>query len=216
MAFMRTVTGSMPLPADPAPMPVHAPHSPPDKQSRPHPASTDPRPGQAEIFRQAFLLAVLVAVAAVAAPLQAQAPQRERTGTPQATGALHTVRTIPEACTRLEGMYTGDPAQPYRLQPVDTAPGCRQRARYVDPAQARPDAGAGWVLDDLVRVPDAACPQRQALVRVWRKPVDQTLELDGQGRVRIYLQDAQKQAAAGQMRELPEYSAQLELAGRCG
>ena len=57
---------------------------------------------------------------------------------------------------------------------------------------------------------------RQALVRVWRKPVDQTLELDGQGRVRIYLQDAQKQAAAGQMRELPEYSAQLELAGRCG
>ena len=76
-----------------------------------------------------------------------------------------------------------------------------------------------FALDDALeraRLENAEHPDRQALVRVWRKPVDQTLELDGQGRVRIYLQDAQKQAAAGQMRELPEYSAQLELAGRCG
>ena len=95
-------------------------------------------------------------------------------------------------------------------------PNCAPRAKLVDAAKVKPTEAGGWKFNDLVRVPSAGCATRFAVVRVWRKPVDQTLQLDGQGRVRIYLQDAQKQAAAGQMRELPEYSAQLELAGRCG
>jgi hypothetical protein len=187
-------------------------------RSRPPAAVVRAQRTQAEAFRQAVLLAVLVAVAAVASPLRAQAMQaeRERTGTPQAPGAVHTVRTIPEACTRLEGVFTGDAAQPYRMQAVQTAPTCQPRARYVDAAQAAPSQAAGWILADVVRIPDAACPSRQAVVQVWRKPVDQSLQRDGQGQVRIYLQDAQKQAAAGQVRALPEFSALLEMSdGRC-
>lgn len=172
------------------------------------------RARQAEIFRQAFLIAVLVAVAAVAAPLRAQTPERERTGAPQATGALHTVRTIPEACTRIEGAFTGDPAQPYRMQAVNTVPNCQPRARFVDAAQAQPKADAGWILNEVIRVPDAACPSRQAVVKVWRKPVGQALERDGQGQVRIYLQDAQKQAAAGRIAQTPMFAAQMKLEGQ--
>jgi len=179
------------------------------------PAATAARAqrSQAEAFRQAVLLAVLAAVAAVAVPLRAQTlvPERERTGTAQAPGAVHTVRTIPEACTRLEGVFTGEAAQPYRMQAVQTVPTCQPRARYVDAAQAAPSQAAGWILADVVHVPEAACPSRQAVVQVWRKPVAQSLERDGQGQVRIYLQDAQKQAAAGQVRPLPEFSAVLEM-----
>lgn len=172
----------------------------------------------AEVFRQAVLLAVLVAVAAIASPLRAQPLKAERdlAGAPQAVGALHSVRTIPEACTRIEGMFTGDAAQPYRMQAVQSAPGCQPRARYVDATQAKPTQASGWILNTVTSIPDAACPSRQAVVRVWRKPVAQDLARDGQGQVRIYLQDAQKQAAAGQMRPLPEYTAQLEApAPRC-
>jgi len=179
------------------------------------PAATAARAqrSQAEAFRQAVLLAVLAAVAAVAVPLRAQTlvPERERTGTAQAPGAVHTVRTIPEACTRLEGVFTGEAAQPYRMQAVQTVPTCQPRARYVDAAQAAPSQAAGWILADVVHVPEAACPSRQAVVQVWRKPVAQSLERDGQGQVRIYLQDAQKQAAAGQVRPLPEFSAVAEM-----
>ncbi|GAB3515607.1 hypothetical protein GCM10027400_28200 [Pseudoxanthomonas daejeonensis] len=178
-------------------------------------AAADRAQRHGDVFRQAVLLAVLVAVAAVASPLQAQAmkAEREQAGAAQAVGALHSVRTIPEACTRLEGVFTGDAAQPYRMQAVQTAPTCQPRARYVEAAQARPSQASGWILNTLTRIPDASCPSRQAVVRVWRKPVAQDLARDGQGQVRIYLQDAQKQAAAGQMRELPQYSAQMEVVG---
>ncbi|MBO9717993.1 MAG: hypothetical protein J7507_14630 [Pseudoxanthomonas sp.] len=165
------------------------------------------------------MLAVLVAALAVASPLRAQAVKAEhvQAGAPQAVGAVHTVRTIPEACTRLEGVFTGEAAQAYRMQPVRTAPNCQPRARYVDPAQARPSQQDGWILSTETLIPQAGCPARQALVKVWRKPVAQDLARDGQGQVRIYLQDAQKQAAAGQMRALPEYSAVLDVTGgRCG
>ncbi|WP_372018371.1 hypothetical protein [Pseudoxanthomonas sp. 10H] len=172
----------------------------------------------AESFRQAFLLAVLVAVLAVASPLRAQAPRAEHTqaGAPQAVGALHSVRTIPEACTRLEGLFTGQDAQPYRMQAVQTAPACQPRARFVEAAQAAPSPASGWILNTETRIPQAGCAGREAVVKVWRKPVAQDLARDGQGQVRIYLQDAQKQAAAGQVRALPEYTAQLDVAGRCG
>jgi hypothetical protein len=174
---------------------------------------------QADVFRQAVLLAMLVAALAVASPLRAQAMKAEhvQAGVPQAVGAVHTVRTIPEACARLEGVFTGDAAQAYRMQAVQSAPSCQPRARYVDAAQAGPSQAAGWILNTETRIPQAGCPGREVVVKVWRKPVAQDLVRDGQGQVRIYLQDAQKQAAAGKVRPLPEYSAQVEVeAGRCG
>lgn len=129
--------------------------------------------GQAEAFRQGVLLALLAAAIAVAAPLRAEpdarpvpGPRHERpVGTPQAIGAVHTLRQIPEACTRLEGVFTGEPGQPYRMRAVPSAPNCQPRARYVAAAQAAPTQAGGWILDDLVRVPDAGCPSRQAAVR---------------------------------------------------
>lgn len=180
-----------------------------------------PRPGNRELFRQALLLVVLATVAAIAFPLRAAEPQPRRgerpPGTPQAVGALHTVRTIPEACTRLEGMFTGDASAPYRLQPVPVGGTCQARARWIEPAQARPAEAEGWVFEDRIRIPAAGCPSQEAVVEVWHKPVEQPLARDGQGQVRIYLQDAQKQAAAGKMAPLPEFTARMKLAGKpCG
>ena len=114
--------------------------------------------GQAEAFRQGVLLALLAAAIAVAAPLRAEpdarpvpGPRHERpVGTPQAIGAVHTLRQIPEACTRLEGVFTGEPGQPYRMRAVPSAPNCQPRARYVAAAQAAPTQAGGWILDDLV------------------------------------------------------------------
>ena len=84
---------------------------------------------------------------------QEAGPRHERpVGTPQAIGAVHTLRQIPEACTRLEGVFTGEPGQPYRMRAVPSAPNCQPRARYVAAAQAAPTQAGGWILDDLVRV----------------------------------------------------------------
>ena len=47
---------------------------------------------------------------------------------PQADGVPHTLRTIPEACARIEGRFTGDAAAPYALGAVRTGPRCRARA----------------------------------------------------------------------------------------
>lgn len=43
-------------------------------------------------------------------------------GTAQAVGAVHTLRQIPEACARLEGVFTGNAAQPYTLSVVRSSP----------------------------------------------------------------------------------------------
>ena len=78
---------------------------------------------------------------ALSLPAAAAGPKPEvarDTGKPQAVGAVHTVRAIPEACARLEGMFTGDAAQPYRFAAVRSSPNCQARARYVDFAKARP------------------------------------------------------------------------------
>lgn len=114
-------------------------------------------------------------------------------GKPQPTGVLHTVRAIPEACMRLEGAFTGEATAPYRLAAVRTSPACQARARFVEAATAKPSAQGGWRLNDVVRVPSAECPSREAVVRVWRKPGEAAAPaLDAQGRARIYLQDAGK------------------------
>lgn len=137
------------------------------------------------------------------------------TGTPQAIGAVHTVRTIPEACARLEGVFTGDAAQPYRFAAVKSFPKCQPRARFVDFAKAQPTQAKGWKFNDEIRVPNAMCPTQVAVVRVWRKPGEVAPPtLDAQGRSRIYLKDATEQAKAAGAPKVPSYAAQMSLEGR--
>ena len=167
-------------------------------------------------------LTMLLAAAATAAPLAAgpalasdSVPEITRGDVAaQAVGVVHTLRQIPEACARLEGAFTGDPAEPYRYAVVRTSPNCQPRARFVDAAKARPDAAEGWILNDLLRVPNAGCPTQQAVVRVWRKPVDQAIKLDGQGQSRIYVEEAKEAAAAGNIAAIPMFAAGMELEGQ--
>ncbi|MCF7752278.1 hypothetical protein KQ945_16075 [Bacillus subtilis subsp. subtilis] len=160
--------------------------------------------------RHLLWLALLPAVVASAA----ETPELTRAiGAPQAVGAAHTLRQIPEACARLEGMFTADAAQPYKFAVVRTSEQCQPRARFVDFAKAQPSQAKGWKLNDVIRVPNASCPAQQAVVRVWRMPVAQKAELDGQGQSRIYLEDAKKQAAAGKIAQIPMFAAQLTVEG---
>lgn len=170
-------------------------------------------------MRQTVALPLLAACLMIATPARAAdpAPEIQRpAGTPQAVGTVHTLRQIPEACARLEGAFTGDAAQPYRFAPVRTSPQCQPRARFVDIEKAKPSLAAGWKLNDIIRVPDAACPSRQAVVRVWRKPGSATPPAaDGQGQSRIYLQEAKQQAAgAAQAPSLTLFAARLDIEGK--
>ncbi len=158
----------------------------------------------------------------IAAPLMAAEPKPEIArpiGTPQQIGVAHTIRQIPEACARFEGAFTGDAAQPYRMSVVRTSAQCQPRARLLDYTQARPDPAKGWKLNDIIRVPNAACPKQQAVVRVWRMPVDvQPPALDAQQRSRIYLKDAQAKIQSGTLAQapLPTYAVQMVMEGeRC-
>lgn len=167
------------------------------------------------------LLSMSIAALAFAASggaAHAREPEPEITrpaATPQSVGTVHTVRGIPEACTRLEGVFTGEAAQPYRMSVVRTSPNCRARARFVEFAQANPSQASGWTFNDRVRIPNAACPGQQAVVNVWRKAgAGEPPELDAQGRSRIYLQDAAEQARRRAAPDLPMYSAELRVEGK--
>ncbi|MCC7635677.1 hypothetical protein [Stenotrophomonas rhizophila] len=161
--------------------------------------------------RHLLWLALLPAVAASAA----ETPELKRAaGAPQAVGAAHTLRQIPEACARLEGMFTADPAQPYKFAVVRTSEQCQARARFVDFDKAQPSTAKGWKLNDVIRVPNAGCPAQQAVVQVWRMPVEQKPVLDGQGQSRIYLEEAKKQAAAGKIAQVPMFAAQMKVEGK--
>ena len=167
-------------------------------------------------------LILLLALAAV--PAQAGTPTHTSTrkpeivrgaATPQAIGALHTVRGLPEACVRFEGMFTGDAAQPYRFEAVRTSPNCQPRARLVDFDKARPSEAQGWKFNDEIRVPNAACPSQVAVVRVWRKPGESTPPPpDAQGRSRIYLRDAMQPSRRGGGQSVPSYAAHMEVEGK--
>jgi hypothetical protein len=147
--------------------------------------------------------------------LAQETPEIQRpVGTAQAVGALHTLRQIPEACTRMEGTFTGDPATPYDMKLVRISPSCQARAVFMDYAKVQPSVASGWKLNDIIKVPSASCSSQQAVVHVWRKPAGQALKLDGQDRARIYLEDAKNQAAAGKLAALPAYAAQLEIVGK--
>ena len=157
----------------------------------------------------AFLLAAGLATAAGPTPEVRRPP-----ATPQAVGVLHTLRSIPEACARIEGRFTGDPAQPYRYDVVRTSPACQPRAGLVDADKARPATSAGWIFNDLIRVPSAACPQQQAVLRIWRHPADAVPpRLDAQGRSRIYLKESVEKAKAGRLPPIPLYTATLAVEG---
>lgn len=165
-------------------------------------------------MRIALLLAAALPLAAAA-----QTPEIAReAAAPQAVGAAHALRTIPEACVRLEGTFTGEAAAPYDFRAVRTSDRCQPRALLVDPTRARPSADTGWVLNDVIRVPQAGCPSRMAVVAVWRKPVDvATPALDGQGRARIYLDESMDAVARGDLPPVPLFSAALSLeGGACG
>ena len=146
----------------------------------------------------------------------ASTPEIQRAAaTPQAVGVRHTLRGIPEACARLEGMFTGDASKPYDFSAVRTSPACQARARFVDAAQARPASSAGWILNDVIRVPSAACPQQQAVVSVWRHPSDAAPpKLDAQGRARIYLQESVDKAKSNALTPVPMYAATMVLEGK--
>lgn len=147
-------------------------------------------------------------------PVIAQTPEIRRDPyPPQPVGSAHTIRVIPETCAYLRGMFTTDPAVPYRYGASKNAGRCQPRARLVDPAKAMPSEAKGWILNDVVRIPQAGCPARQAVIRIWHKPVDTHVPLDGRGQARIYLQDAKQQAQSGTVAKLPEYAAELEMEG---
>lgn len=164
------------------------------------------------MLRLHTLCAGLLAVSAATAGERAPEIQRPPAA-PQAVGVTHTVRTIPEACARLEGRFTGDPAAPYALAAVRTGARCQPRAALVE-AAAAPDA-SGWILNDLIRVPSGACPSRQAVVRVWRKPAGSAVPtMDRQGKARVYLQQGLDAAAAGRLGAIPQYAVVMAVEGR--
>ena len=73
-----------------------------------------------------LLLALLPGIA-----LAAQDPKPEiarAASTPQANGQAHTLRTIPEACARIEGRFTGQAADPYKFTLARTSANCQPRA----------------------------------------------------------------------------------------
>lgn len=164
-------------------------------------------------MRLAMLLLLAAALPAFAAE---PAPEIQRApAAPQAVGTVHTIRGIPEACARLEGVFTGDAANPYKFEAIRTSPNCQARARFVDAAQAKPASSGGWILNDVIRVPSAACPQQQAVVRVWRHPANATPpKLDAQGRSRIYLQESLAKARAHALAPIAEYAAIMEVEGK--
>ncbi|WP_242101430.1 MULTISPECIES: hypothetical protein [unclassified Lysobacter] len=170
-------------------------------------------------MRATPLIAILTL--AIAHPLLAAEPAPEikrEAGTPQAVNALHTLRQIPEACARMEGMFTGNAAEPYKFALVRTSPNCQPRARFVEFAKAKPSEAGGWKFNDLIQVPSAACPSQKAVVRVWRKPADATPpELDAQGRSRLYLKEMQAAAKQGGYQPIPMFAAEMKLEGQaCG
>lgn len=153
-----------------------------------------------------WLLGLALPAAATSPPAAVVPEIRRPPAPPQAIGQVHTLRGIPEACVRLEGVFTGDRAQPYRVAVVRSSPACQPRAGFVEvgreAGRGRPAEEQGWRLNDVIRVPDAACPGLQAVVRVWRKPgTAAPPDPDAQGRARIYLQEAvaraQREGAVG-------------------
>lgn len=169
-------------------------------------------------MRLALLAASFATFAYTAHAAEPQPAIQRAVGAPQAVGALHTLRVIPEACARIQGKFTGNSAKPYDFAVVQTGTRCQPRAKLVDAAKVKPQGKPGWIYADLVRVPSAACASQQAVVRIWRHDAKAAPpQLDAQGRSRLYLKesvDAARQNGAG---EIPVYAVEMGMAGKgCG
>lgn len=170
-------------------------------------------------FALVLVLALAAGMAAPPAPAVEPEPEIQRdAATAQPVGEAHTLRRIPEACARMEGRFTGDAADPYALSLARTSASCQPRAQFVDAAKVKPSLASGWKLNDLIRVPNADCPSQQAVVRVWRKPVEVAPpKLDAQGRSRVYLKEMQAAARQGRLNPVPLFAAEMAVAGEgCG
>lgn len=167
------------------------------------------------MLRPHMLFIALLAAGSVAAAAEPAPEIQRKPAPPQAVGAVHTLRTIPEACARLEGQFTGNAAAPYKFAAVRTSERCQPRARLVDAVGAKASAANGWILNDAIRVPSAACASQQAVVRIWRKEAKaQPPKLDAQGRSRIYLKDGLDAANAGKLGAIPMYAAAMAVEGK--
>ena len=163
--------------------------------------------------RSILLLAGVLAAATASAADPKPEIQRQA-ASPQAIGAVHTLRTIPEACARLEGKFTGDKARPYAFTAVPTSTRCQPRARLVDAVGAKASVANGWVLNDVIQVPSAACPSQRAVVRIWRQASKAAPpRLDAQGRSRIYLKEGLEAARDGQLAATPVFAAAMTMEG---
>lgn len=161
-----------------------------------------------------ILLCAGLLLAATASAADPKPEIQRAAATPQAIGASHTVRTIPEACARMEGKFTGVKARPYMFAAVPSSARCQPRARLVDAVSAKASVANGWRLNDVIRIPNASCPSQQAVVRVWRKAAKATPnKLDAQGRSRIYLKEGLDAARKGQIAELPMFATALSMEG---
>ena len=165
-------------------------------------------------MRKQLMTTFVAAILVVPVAGVAQQPEIERAAAaPQAVGAVHTLRTITEACTRVEGVFTGDAEPPYAIRAVESTPGCQPRARFD--REAEPDAGEGWILNDRITVPSAACAEQTAVVEVWRLPgTAAPPELDAQGKARIYFKEGQ-QGQRPDTSGLQRYTATLQTRGAC-
>ncbi|MFT4178841.1 MAG: hypothetical protein QM612_05165 [Thermomonas sp.] len=167
------------------------------------------------MLRPHMIFAGLLLASATAQATDPQPEIQRANATPQAVGIAHTLRTIPEACARLEGRFTGDAASPYAFSAVRTGARCQPRARLLDADKARASTANGWLLNDVIRVPSAACNTQQAVVRIWRKPAGSAKpKMDAQGRARVYLKEGLDAAEAGQLGAVPLYAAKMEIEGK--
>ena len=160
------------------------------------------------------LLATTFALFALTAQASGQQPEIKRpVGKPQAIGALHTLRVIPEACIRIQGQFTGNATKPYDFAAVPTGARCQARAKLVDAASVKPLGKPGWIYADEVRVPSAACPSQQAVVRLWRSAAKAAPpKLDAQGRSRLYVKDSME--GKPNSAKVPTYAVEMGVAGK--
>lgn len=168
-----------------------------------HPCGREREPART----RSVALALALALACLPAIVGAQpAPEVRRDGPlpAQPAGAAHTLRIIPETCRYLRGRFTGDARAPYAVDAVARGGRCQARARLraVDTAP-----GEGWLLNDVLRVPHAACPGFEAVVTIWRRSGGNLPPArDAQGRVRLYLQDEKQRAERSALERLGEYA----------
>lgn len=168
----------------------------------------------------ALRIPLLLAMTLPVSVVMAATPEITRAvGTPQAVGKAHTLRTIPEACARITGQFTGNPDKPYAMNVNKTSPRCVARATLVSAGKVKADTDPRWVLNDQVKVPNAQCPSQMATLSVWRLNVkNEPYKLDAQGRARVYLKpEAQKAWTANDpKRTQPAYAIAVDVTGRCG